>query len=159
MPLHTRSFLTLIPVVLSIACGRQADTAPPVATPTVTMSSAAVVGGPIEMTYRFVVAADAPAFPEDGWVFVHFLDTDGEMKWTDDHQPSPAMRTWKPGQSIEYTRTLFIPKFPYVGDTRVELGVFDRKNGQRLPLAGTTRGQRAYEVGTFNLQLQGDSLF
>src|SRR4051812_1206054 len=53
----------------------------------------------------------------------------------------------------------FVPKFPYVGETRVELGLFSRKTGQRLPLSGETRGQRSYHLATFNLQLQSDALF
>ena len=56
MPLHMHSahvVLGALALLTSVACGRQADTAPPVATPTVTLASPdAVIGGPIEMTYR-----------------------------------------------------------------------------------------------------------
>lgn len=142
------------------ACGNAGDTAPPVATPAVTLSKTdAVIGGPLDVRYRFSVASDAGALPADGWVFVHFLDTDGEMMWTDDHQPPTPMSQWKPGSTIEYTRTMFVPRFPYVGETRVELGLFSRASGQRYPLAADTRGQRSYQVATFNLQLQSDALF
>jgi hypothetical protein len=142
------------------ACGRTEDNAPPVATPTVTLNRPeAVVGSPIEMKYRFVVAADAPAFGEDYWVFVHFLDTDGELMWTDDHQPPTPTRQWKPGATIEYGRTMFVPKFPYAGETFVEVGLFSRGTGERLPMTGQTAGQRSYKVATFNLRLQTDNLF
>ncbi len=166
MPLHMRSvhivigaLAVIVSAMLSAACGQQADTAPPVATPAVTLARPdAVVGGPIEMTYTWTVAQDAPAFPADGWVFVHFLDADGELLWTDDHEPPGGMAGWKPGQTVAYTRTTFAPKLPYVGELLIEIGAFSRGNGQRLPLAGTTKGQRSYEAGRLNLQLQGEAL-
>ena len=113
----------------------------------------------MEMTYRFVVAPDAPAFAEDYWVFVHFLDTDGELMWTDDHRPPVPTRQWTKGQTVEYTRTMFVPKFPYVGQTTVEVGIFSRTSEQRLPLSGATKGQRSYQVATFDLHLQADNVF
>jgi hypothetical protein len=152
-------FLCVLPLITVGAC-RRGDKEPPVATPSVTVSRPdAAIGSPLDMTYRFVVAPDAPAFGEDYLVFVHFLDTDGELMWTDDHEPPTSTRQWKPGSTIEYTRTIFVPKFPYVGATRVEVGVFSPKSNVRLPLSGETRGQRAYTVATFNMRLQSDNLF
>lgn len=161
--MSSRSTLALAALLLALpvaACSHAEETAKPVATPTVSLARAdAAVGSPMDIKYRFMVAGDAPAFAEDYWVFVHFLDADGELMWTDDHQPATPTRQWKPGSTIEYTRTMFVPKFPYVGETRVEVGLFSQKTGERLPLAGTTRGQRAYTVATFNLRLQSDNLF
>ena len=111
------------------------------------------------MKYRFVVASDAPAFTDDYWVFVHFLDADGELMWTDDHAPATPTRQWKPGQTIEYERTMFVPKFPYTGRTSVEIGLFSRQTNQRLPLSGDSNGQRAYTVASFDLHPQNDSQF
>ena len=162
MELRSARVLTALALALSVAaCGGGTDqNEKPVATPTVTLGRPdAAVGSPLDMTYRFVVAPDAPAFAEDYWVFVHFLDVDGELMWTDDHQPPTPTKQWKPGQTIEYSRTLFVPKFPYVGETRVEVGIFSPKSQARLPLAGTSRGQRAITVSTFNLRLQSDNLF
>jgi hypothetical protein len=132
----------------------------PVATPLVTVEQKnAAIGTPLEMAYRFVVAPNAPTFADDYWVFVHFLDTDGELMWTDDHPPPVPTREWKPGQTIEYPRTMFVPKFPYVGETRIEVGLFSPKGGARLPMTGETKGQRAYGVGTFNLRQQTDNFY
>ena len=157
------SFLRLCTVtvaVLGAACGPAADPDPPVATPSVTLSRPdAAVGSPIEMTYRFVVAADAPAFTEDYWVFVHFLDADGELMWTDDHLPATPTRQWTPGATVDYARTMFIPKFPYTGAARVEVGLFSAETEARLPLAGQTSGMRSYTVATFNMRLQSDNVF
>jgi hypothetical protein len=105
------------------------------------------------------VAATAPAFTEDDTVFVHFLDTDGEMMWTDDHQPPVPTTQWKPGQTIEYSRTMFIPKFPYSGETSVVVGLYSPRSGARVPMAGQTKGQREYQVATFNLHPQTDNLY
>jgi len=154
----------LLPVLafaaVTAACSRADDNAPAVATPSLTLGSPiAAIGSPIEVTYRFAVAGDAPAFTEDYWVFVHFLDTDRELMWTDDHEPPTPTRQWKPGSIVEYVRTMFIPKFPYVGETRVEIGVFSPTTGDRLPLAGETTGQRSYQVATFDMRLQSDNLF
>jgi hypothetical protein len=150
----------LVLALATVACGRTEDTAPPVATPSVTLSRPDVaVGSPVDMAYRFVVADNAPAFGENYWVFVHFVDTDGELMWTDDHQPPTPTRQWKPGATIEYERTMFIPKFPYTGETRIEVGLFSPESGARLPLQGQNQGMRSYRVATFNLRLQSDNVF
>jgi hypothetical protein len=142
----------------AVACSRPADTAAPVATPAVTLNKTAPsIGTPVEMTYRFVVAADAPAFNGDYWVFVHFIDSDGELMWTDDHRPPTPVRQWRPGATIEYPRTMFVPKFPYVGPTRVQIGLFEPTTGERLPLSAPTEGQRAYDVATFDMRVESDN--
>ena len=41
--------------------------------------------------------------------FVHFLDSDKERMWTDDHDLPVPTSQWKPGQTIEYTKTMFVP--------------------------------------------------
>lgn len=155
--------MRLLPVVLlavvAAACAR-VDDAPPVATPSMSLNLTDVpIGSPLEMTYRFAVAPDAPAFTDEYWVFVHFVDNNGELMWTDDHQPPTPTRNWRAGSTIEYQRTMFVPKFPYVGETRVEVGLFSPATGERLPLTGESDGQRAYRVARFTMQLQTDNLF
>jgi len=158
-----RSTLTLSLVfvisTLALGCQRKADTAPPIVTPSITLErSDASVGSPVEMTYRFAVAPNA-TFAEDYWVFVHFLDTDRELMWTDDHQPPVPTRQWKPGSTVEYARTMFIPKFPYVGEVRIEVGLYSPKTGDRVPMTGENQGQRSYRVANLNLRMQTDNLF
>ena len=86
------------------------DTAPPVATPAVELSRSSVsLGGTLEMRYRFTVAPDITDIPGDYQVFVHFLDTDGAVRFTDDHAPPQPTGTWRPGQEIEYDRRMFVP--------------------------------------------------
>src|SRR5687767_13918403 len=73
-------------VVLSLAsiaaCRREEPEPPPVATPSFSVKQTRVpLGSPVEVTYKFVVANDAPKIPEDFRVFVHFLDADNERMW------------------------------------------------------------------------------
>ena len=146
--------------VTAVNCTRQVDHTRPVATPSVTLSrSNAAVGSPVDVTYRFDVAADAAPTGEDYLVFAHFMNADREQMWTDDHEPATPTRQWKPGQTIEYTRTIFIPKFPYVGDATIEVGLYSPRSGERLPLTGQDTGMRAYRVASFNMRLQAENLF
>jgi hypothetical protein len=159
MPIVTRVALVLLALSAG-ACSRSEDTAAPVATPRLTLArTQAAIGSPLEMKYTFAVAPDAAALAEDYWVFVHFLDADGELMWTDDHQPPTPTRQWKAGQTIEYERTMFVPKFPYTGQTLIEIGLFSRQTGERLPLDADTSGQRSYQVAAFDLTVQSDSQF
>ena len=155
-----RSIILLFLAGSLVACGSKKDDAPPVATPSLKLSrTEAAVGSPIEMTYRFVMAPDAPALTEDYTVFVHVLDTDRAQLWGDDHQPPTPTRNWKAGSTIEYTRTMFVPKFPYVGDASIEIGLYSPKTGQRVPLAGETTGDRAIRVASFAIRLAADAYF
>jgi hypothetical protein len=54
---------------------------------------------------------------------------------------------------------MFVPKFPYSGETTVELGVYSQKSGIRVPLSGETSGQHAYRVAKFTLHPQADNLY
>src|SRR5689334_5379004 len=104
--------LVILAALALPACSRKAPPAPPVATPSVTLNhDRAPLGSPLEITYRFVVAPDAK-FDEDYRVMMHVVDADEEMIWNDDHNPPVPTREWKPGQTIEYTRTIFVPVYP-----------------------------------------------
>jgi hypothetical protein len=149
--------LCLLPV--AGACRRAKDTEPPVATPSLRLNHArAALGSPVEITYRFQVAQNAPAFQQDYLVMVHFLDSDEELMWTDDHQPPVPTSKWKPGQVVEYTRTVFIPVYPYIGEAAIQMGLYSAKEGRRLPLAGEDSGQRAYKVATVQLLPQTENI-
>jgi hypothetical protein len=143
----------------STGCQQRQDDAPPVATPSFSASRPrAALGSPIDVTYRFVAASDA-AFDQDYRVLVHFLDSDEELMWTDDHWPAMPTSQWKPGQTVEYTRTIFIPIYPYIGDASILMGLYSVKDSSRLPLAGENTGQRSYRVGTLALLPQSENVF
>ena len=141
------------------ACRRAEQPAPAVANPTVTINhEKAPLGSPIDITYRFVVAPDAH-FAEDYKVMVHVVDTDDQMIFAFDHMPPTPTSQWQPGQTIEYTRTEFVPVFPYVGDASLQIGLYSTASQKRLPLAGVDVGQRAYRVAHLQLQPQTENVF
>lgn len=146
--------------VVAAGCSHKAPKEPPFATPGLTINHPkAPLGSPIEVTYRFVVKPDAPKLTRNYRVFVHFLDADQEMMWTDDHNPPVPTTEWKAGQTIQYTRTVFIPIYPYVGDASIEVGLYSKDTPARVTLEGPDRGQRAYKVATLQLLPQTENVF
>ena len=142
------------------SCRAATDTEKPVATPSVTLArQKAALGSPIDITYKFVVAPDAPPFREDLHAFVGVVDADEELMWTDDHEPPTPTTQWKPGQTIEYTRTVFIPIFPYIGDASIHMGLYSTATQKRLALTGDPVGQRAYRVAKLQLVPQTENVF
>jgi hypothetical protein len=102
----------------------------------------------VDLTYRFKVSEP----PSSAYrVFVHVVDADEELMWTDDHEPPTPTSGWKAGETIEYTRTMFVPMYPYVGNAKVIVGLYDRASNQRLKLANADRGDRSYQVSQFEL--------
>jgi hypothetical protein len=146
-------------LLVSVSCGRKSDDTPPVATPSLTLNHDKVpIGSPVKLTYKFVVAPNA-TFNKDYWVFVHVLDPSGEQLWTEDHLPVPPTSTWKPGQTIEYTRTVFVPNYPYIGEASVRLGMYDRESSDRLTLNAQEVSRKEYLVAKFQLQPQSENIF
>ena len=156
--LATACVLTAMAVSFA-ACSKAEDTAPPVAAVQLTMSRPKVaLGSPVEVSYKFTVAQNAPNLGQRR-VFVHFLDADEELMWTDDHDPPTPTADWKPGQVIEYTRTMFIPAHPYVGAAKVVAGLYTPGNNERVKLSNEDRGDRSYKVADFELLPQTENIF
>ncbi len=146
-------------VAATAACGSKDDGGTPLATPTVTLNKTrASLGSPLEVTYKFVVAPGA-TFDRDYRVFVHFVNAEDEQMWTDDHDPPRPTKTWKAGETIEYTRTVFVPSYPYNGRASVVLGLYAAKDGHRATLGAKDRGLKAYDVAGFELVPQGENVF
>jgi hypothetical protein len=149
----------LMLVSSTAGCGRKEPPAPPVATPTVSINrDKAPLGSPIDLTFKFIVANDAH-FAEDHKVMVHVVDVDDQLLFTFDHDPPVPTTQWKPGQTVEYTRTEFVPVYPYVGDAAIEVGLYSPTTQRRLTLAGTDDGQHAYKVARVQLQPQTENVF
>ena len=158
-----RSLLALLlcgTTVLGSACRKPADDAPAMlASPEVRLDrSDAAVSSPIEMTYRFA-ALPGVTLTKNYTVFVHVVDADGELMWTDDHEPPVPTTQWKAGAPVQYARTMFVPKFPYEGAASVEVGLYDPATGERVKMDAESPGQRAYRVASFGLRLQSDAPF
>lgn len=141
------------------ACSTKKTTEPPVATATVTFAKdKAAIGSPLKVTYKFEVLPNA-TFDADYTVFVHVLDPDGEKLWQDDHPPSIPTSQWKPGQVIEYTRTVFVPNYPYIGEALVRIGLYNPATGKRLSLNATEASRQEYVVGKLQLLPQSENIF
>ena len=141
------------------ACRRKEAPTPPMATPSMTLShDKAPLGSPIDITYKFVVASDA-TFTEDLRAMVHVVDADEELIFAFDHNPPIPTSQWKPGQTVEYTKTVFIPIYPYVGEATIQLGLHSTATQKRVTLAGDDAGQHAYKVAKIQLQPQTENVF
>lgn len=141
------------------ACRRKEAPAPPVATPSVTLNhDRAPLGSPLDITYKFVVANGAQ-FTEDLRVMVHVVDADDELIFAFDHNPPVPTTQWKPGQTVEYTKTVFIPVYPYVGEATIQVGLHSTTTQKRVTLAGDDAGQHAYKVAKIQLQPQTENVF
>jgi hypothetical protein len=141
------------------ACRRKEAPAPPMATPSITLShDKAPLGSPIDITYKFVVANDAK-FTEDLRAMVHVVDADDELIFAFDHNPPIPTSQWRPGQTVEYTKTVFIPVYPYVGEATIQVGLHSTATQKRVTLAGDDAGQHAYKVAKIQLQPQTENVF
>jgi hypothetical protein len=141
------------------ACqGKRASEVRPI-TPSIELNkSRAPIGSPIEITYRFDVGSDFTPIEKDYKIFVHFLDSHDELLFTDDHEPPQPVNSWSAGSSIEYSRTIFIPLYPYLGTTSIELGLYVPETGERLGLAGDETGKGS-RVGELTLLDQKENIF
>jgi hypothetical protein len=149
----------LVAVGSAASCSQGEDNTPAVATAEISLSRPRIAqGSPVDVTYRFSVAQPA-ATAGTYRVFVHVVDADEEMMWTDDHAPPSQPNGWQPGQKIEYTRTMFVPMYPYVGAAKVIVGVYDTATNVRLKLGNEDRGDRSYKVADFELLPQTENVY
>src|SRR5262245_38503617 len=156
----SRCALAVLVIALVSGCRRAEAPEPGVATPSVTLPREKVpLGSPIDITYKFVVAPDAPPFKENYRVFVGVVDTDGQLMWADDHDPEVPTSEWKPNQTVAYTRTTFVPVYPYVGDAEIHMGLYSLQTQKRVSLIGTDVGKRAYKVARLQRQPQTENVF
>jgi hypothetical protein len=157
---RSRFLLSLCALLVAAGCRSKEPDAPPVATPSVSFAHSRVpLGSPVEVTYKFQVAPNAPAFQENYRVMVHFLDADDELMWTDDHDPPVPSTQWKPGQTIEYSRMMFVPIYPYVGKASVHVGLYSAKTQRRLPLAAQTTWHNEYPLASLQLLPHSENVF
>jgi hypothetical protein len=143
-----------------VACRRQETPQPPIAKVSLTLDrTQAALGSPLELTYRFEVLPDAPQITENYRVFAGVVDSNLELMWTDDHDPPTPTTQWKPGQVIEYKRTVFIPIYPYIGQAAIHMGLYSARTQKRARLVGDDAGHQAYRVAKVQLLPQSANIF
>ncbi len=120
----------------------------------------APLGSALEVTYTWTVEPGAKKLDQNYWALVHFLDNQEVMLFSDDHQPEPPPSTWEPGKTYSYTRTRFVPVYPYVGEVEVRMGLYPYPGrGERPALKGEDKGFREYKVATIELLPQTENIF
>jgi hypothetical protein len=118
------------------------------------------LGSAVEITYTWKLEPTAKKVSADYRALVHFLDSHRVMLFEDDHAPIPPTSTWEPGKTYSYTRTKFVPIYPYVGEVEVRMGLTPPSGrGERLVLKGDDAGLREYRVAKMELLPQTENIF
>ena len=153
--------VAILAAALLPGCSRhkQAEVNPIV--PSFTVSRAkAPLGSAVEITYTWTVEPGAKKIPDNYRAFVGFSDPHGVMLFEDDHVPTPPPSAWEPGKTYSYTRTKFIPIYPYVGEVDVRMGLYPYPGrGERIALKGDDAGMRSYRVAKMELLPQTENIF
>ncbi|MBI3932985.1 MAG: hypothetical protein HY317_06185 [Acidobacteria bacterium] len=150
--------LALVGAALLPACGRRK----PAEVNDVTASfkvnrTRAPLGSAIEVTYTWTTGAGFKKLAKDYRALVHFLDPHKVMLFDEDHVPVPPPTSWEPGKTYSYTRTKFIPNYPYVGEVEVRMGLYHDR--ERVALKGDDAGMLEYRVGKMELLPQTENIF
>jgi len=120
----------------------------------------APLGSALEITYTWTLEPGAEKLDQDYRALVHFLDPHEVILFDDDHMPVPPPSTWEPGNTYSYTRTRFVPVYPYVGDVEIRMGLYPYPGrGERPALKGEDLGFREYKVGTMELLPRTENIF
>jgi hypothetical protein len=118
------------------------------------------LGSALEITYTWTLEPGAKKLDQDYRALVHFVDPHDVMLFEDDHAPVPPTSTWEPGKTYSYTRTRFVPVYPYVGEVEVRMGLYPHPGrGERPALKGEDRGFREYQVAKLELLPQTENVF
>ena len=90
--------LLVVATGLTGACGASSlDVGPALAVATVTLDRSIVpLGGRLEMVYQFTAMPQIGTLTEPPRVLVQFVDPDGKVLFTDDHDPPVAATAWRP---------------------------------------------------------------
>ena len=152
---------TLTGALVLPACSRSKPVEVNPIVPSIEVSAErAPLGSALEITYTWTVEPGAKKLDQDYRAMVHFLDTHEVMLFEDDHTPVPPPSEWEPGETYSYTRTRFIPVYPYVGEVEVRMGLYPYPGrGERPALKGDDRGFREYNVATMELLPQTENIF
>jgi hypothetical protein len=157
------SFLAVALVAAAVppACSRRKPAEVNPIVPSIKVNrTKAPLGSALEITYTWTVEAGAKKLEQNYWALVHFLDNQEVMLFSDDHQPEPPPTAWEPGKTYSYTRTRFVPIYPYVGEVEVRMGLYPYPGrGERPALKGEDRGFREYKVATLELLPQTENIF
>jgi len=81
----------------------------------------------IEIRYNWKILPNF-VVEKDYKVAVHFTNDRGEVVWQDDHQPTPGMKMWQPGETISYSRVVMVPGSVTYPQISMTVGLYDPGN-------------------------------
>ncbi len=152
--------LAVLAALSFAACGRKPAEVNPIQPAIKVNRERAPLGSAIEVTYSWSLDQGAKKIPAGYRAFVHFLDSHKVVLFTDDHVPTPAPESWEAGKSYSYSRTVFVPIYPYVGEAQVVIGLYPAQGrGERIMLKGEDYGLRAFKVAKIELLPQTENIF
>ena len=93
----------------------------------------------LEVTYTWTTGPAMKKLDKDYRAMVHFLDPKGNLLFAADHVPQPPTTLWEPGKTYTYTRTVFVPTFPYIGPVDIRMGLYPEGKGSALASRVRTR--------------------
>lgn len=146
--------ILFIPFFLTSGCSKKGkEDVQALITPEVKLSDTEPhLGYPLEISYQWMIGPRVTPLQKDYTVFVHFLDQEGKLLFTDDHTPPLPTSQWESGGRVEYERTLFLPLTPIMGEIEIRVGLYDIESGAKLTLAGKDKkGSKAYLVGRIKI--------
>ncbi len=117
----------------------------------------APLGSAIEETYTWTTGPAFKKLTKDYRALVHFVDSHKVMLFEDDHAPVPPTSSWEAGKTYTYTRTKFIPIYPYVGEVEVRMGLY--KDRERVGLKGEDAGFQEYKAAKMELLPRTDDIY
>ena len=97
------------------------------------------------ITYRWTVGGPVKL---DWPIFVHFTDPSGaSIKFQNDHQASPSMTEWKPGEVTDGPYTVTVPE-GLEGTFDIRIGLYNKDTpGSRAALEGDSDNEHRYLLG------------
>ncbi len=137
-------------VILSvISCSQKGDIEPGIAL----NKGVVTMGSVLEAEYSFKVLPNSKIPNYDGIVFVHFLDPDNNIVFTDDHNPPKPTSQWKAGENYSYKRNIYIPSDILSGEYKIRLGIYDPAGKRdRVPLRAREIKDRSYELAKLTIK-------
>ncbi|GEM_PF-6997955 len=105
--------------------------------PSMKLDRTAVTGNSIlKIKYGWKTGPAFKPFAGEMVAKVHFVNENGVIMWQDDHPIEPSARDWKPNQTYEYERIVYVPLITKVMKISATMGLFEQNSMQKFILPG-----------------------
>jgi hypothetical protein len=112
-----------------------------------------------DRVFRFTYHWDVQdRFPKDYRCFVHF-ETNGTIRWQQDHTLTPPTSQWQVGQGIsDGPWNITLATNILDGDYSWLIGLYDQSDGSRVRLSGVDDGSTRIRLGVVQVRTNGTSI-